>query len=67
MNSEFGMRNSELNVSPSGTDQDCMQVEKELHNRKVEIYYRAKFDFAYNQIYREAVTIIPNSEFIIPN
>ena len=44
-----------------------MQVKKELHNRKAEIYYWAAFDFAYNQIYREAVTIIPNSEFIIPN
>ena len=61
------MRNSELNVSPSGTDQDCMQAKKKLHNSKVEIYYWAEFDVAYNQIYREAVTIIPNSEFRIPN
>ena len=42
-----------------------MQDKKKLHNSKVEIYYWAEFDFAYNQIYREAVTIIPNSEFRI--
>ena len=44
-----------------------MQDKKKLHNSKVEIYYWAEFDFAYNQIYREAVTIIPNSAFRIPN
>ena len=41
-----------------------MQDKKKLHNSKVEIYYWAEFDFAYNQIYREAVTIIPNSELV---
>ena len=42
-----------------------MQDNKKLHICKVEINYWAEFDFAYNHIYREAVTIIPNSEFSI--
>ena len=66
-NSEFGMRNSELNVSPSGTYFKFRKPNLWYCDRSYNGNTIAPFSLQPFKSVREADTIIPNSEFRIPN